>query len=127
MSISNNVSLIGRITKQPEAATYGKGKDAGKILRFSLAVRDGVDKDNNPVTQFISCVAWNSIAEIIEKYVDKGDVMAVSGKLQENNYTDDNDVKHYTTQVVIQSLELLPNNREDKDEEPERKNGKYHR
>ena len=126
MPVNNSVTLIGRITKDPEIQTYGSKKEGGKYLRFSIAVRDGLNKDGDPNTQFIDCVAWNATAETIAQYVEKGDIMAVSGKLVQNNYEDSEGVKRYSLQVTVTGLELLPNNREEK-EEPQKKNGKYHR
>lgn len=125
MPVNNSVTLIGRLTKEPELQTYGKGKDAGKYLRFSIAVRDGVNKDGDPQAQFIDCIAWNATAETITNYVEKGDIFAVNGKLVQNNYEDSEGIKRYSLQVTVTGLELLPNNREEK--EDNKKNGKYHR
>ena len=123
--LTNQVVLVGRLTKEIELKEYGKGKNAGSVARFSIAVRDGKDNDGNERTQFISCVAWNTTAETLEKYVAKGDMVMVGGRLTENNYTDDNDVKHYTLQVSVDQINLLPNPRQEEEEKP--KNGKYHR
>ena len=123
--LTNQVVLVGRLTKEIELKEYGKGKNAGSVARFSIAVRDGKDNDGNERTQFISCVAWNTTAETLEKYVAKGDMVMVGGRLTENNYTDDNDIKHYTLQVSVDQINLLPNPRNDQEEQP--RNGKYHR
>lgn len=123
--LTNQVVLVGRLTKEIELKEYGKGKNAGSVARFSIAVRDGKDNDGNERTQFISCVAWNTTAETLEKYVAKGDMVMIGGRLTENNYTDDNDVKHYTLQVSVDQINLLPNPRNDQEEQP--RNGKYHR
>ena len=122
--LTNQVILVGRLTKEIELKEYGKGKSAGSVARFSLAVKDGKDADGNDKTQFISCVAWNNTAETLEKYVNKGDIIMIGGRLTENNYTDDNDVKHYTLQVSVDQINLLPNPRQ---EEEKPRNGKYHR
>jgi len=123
--LTNQVVLVGRLTKEIELKEYGKGKNAGSMARFSIAVRDGKDADGNERTQFISCVAWNATAETLEKYVAKGDMVMIGGRLTENNYTDDNDVKHYTLQVSVDQINLLPNPRNDQEEQP--RGGKYHR
>ena len=123
--LTNQVVLVGRLTKEIELKEYGKGKNAGSVARFSIAVRDGKDNDGNERTQFISCVAWNTTAETLEKYVAKGDMVMVGGRLTENNYTDDNDIKHYTLQVSVDQINLLPNPRNDQEEQP--RGGKYHR
>ena len=124
----NKVQLVGRLTKDVECQEYGKGKDVGYFARFALAVRDGIDKDGNAITQFINCVAWNSTAVNLEKYTKKGDQVAVMGRITENNYEDDQKVKHYSQQVTVSEIELLSNKKEAEQEEPAPKTSKkYHR
>lgn len=124
----NKVQLVGRLTKDVECQEYGKGKEGGYFARFALAIRDGVDKDGNPLTQFVNCVAWNSTAVNLEKYTKKGDQVAVMGRITENNYEDDQKVKHYSQQVTVSEIELLSNKKEAEQEEPTPKTTKkYHR
>ena len=124
----NKVQLVGRLTKDVECQEYGKGKEGGYFARFALAIRDGVDKDGNPLTQFVNCVAWNSTAVNLEKYTKKGDQVAVMGRITENNYEDDQKVKHYSQQVTVSEIELLSNKKEaEQEEEPAPKTKKYHR
>ena len=109
----NNVSLIGRLTKDVEVKTFGKGKDAVKFCRFTLAIRDGKDKDGNERTQFISCTAWGQVVEILDSYTGKGDMLAVDGKIVNNNYETADGEKVYQTEVRIDSIYLLPNSKND--------------
>lgn len=104
----NNVSLIGRLTKDPEVRTFGRGKDAVGMCRFTLAVRDGRDKDDNDRTQFISCAAWGAVTDILEQYTHKGDMLAVDGKIVQNNYEKDGQMV-YQTEVRVNNVYLLPN------------------
>lgn len=104
----NNVSLIGRLTKDPEIRTFGKGKDSTDMCRFTLAVRDGRDKDGNERTQFISCAAWGAVCDILEQYVHKGDMLGVDGKIVQNNYEKDGQMV-YQTEVRVGNIYLLPN------------------
>ena len=108
----NNVSLVGRITKDPEIKTFGKGKDAVGMCRFTLAVRDGKTADGEERTQFISCAAWGAVTQILEKWVQKGDVLAVDGKLVNNNYEKDSTMI-YQTEVRVSGVYLLPNPKND--------------
>lgn len=117
----NIVNLAGRLTKDIELQEYGKGKDKGHFTRFTLAVRDGVDKDGEPRTQFISCIIWGKGAELLDQYTGKGDLIGVSGKLEENNYEDAEGVKHYTLQVNARDFEFLNTKKEDQEEEQPRK------
>lgn len=117
----NIVNLAGRLTKDIELQEYGKGKDKGYFTRFTLAVRDGVDKDGEPRTQFISCIIWGKGAELLNKWTGKGDLIGVSGKLEENNYEDAEGVKHYTLQVNARDIEFLNTKKEEQEEEQPRK------
>lgn len=117
----NIVNLAGRLTKDIELQEYGKGKDKGHFTRFTLAVRDGVDKDGEPRTQFISCIIWGKGAELLDQYTGKGDLIGISGKLEENNYEDAEGVKHYTLQVNARDVEFLNAKKEDQEEEQPRK------
>lgn len=122
----NKVQLVGRLTKDVECQEYGKGKEGGYFARFALAIRDGVDKNGEPLTQFVNCVAWNATAVNLEKYTKKGDQVAVMGRITENNYEDENKVKHYSQQVTVSEIELL-SNKKDAEPEEEKKTKKYHR
>lgn len=104
----NNVQLIGRITKDPEVKTFGKGKEAVDLCRFALAIRDGKDAEGNERTQFISCAAWGSVVAIIGQFVRKGEMVAVDGKLVNNNYEKDGQMI-YQTEVRVRNVYLLPN------------------
>lgn len=109
----NNVSLIGRLTKDVETKTFGKGKDAVDMCRFTLAIRDGKDKEGNERTQFISCAAWGAVVSILEGYTNKGDMIAVDGKLVQNNYENKDGDMVYQTEVRVNNVYLLPNTKND--------------
>lgn len=108
----NSVQLIGRITKDPEIKTFGKGKDSVDLCRFTLAVRDGKDQEGNERTQFISCAAWGKVCEIIEKFIHRGEMVALDGKLVQNNYERDGQMI-YQTEVRVQNIYLLPNKQQE--------------
>lgn len=118
----NLVNLAGRLTKDIELQEYGKGKDKGHFCRFTLAVRDGVDKDGEPRTQFISCICWGKGSELLDQFCGKGDLIGINGKLEENNYEDADGVKHYTLQVNVRDIEFLALKKDE--EEPRKKYGK---
>jgi len=108
----NHVSLIGRITKEIEIKSFGKGKEAVDMCRFTLAIRDGKDAEGNERTQFISCAAWGSVCKILNDFVNKGDMLAVDGKLVNNNYEKDGQMI-YQTEVRVNNVYLLPNTKND--------------
>lgn len=105
----NNVQLIGRITKDPELKTFDKGKDVVEQCRFTLAIRDGRDKEGNEKAQFISCCAWGAVCDVIDKFIRKGDMVALDGKLVQNNYENKEGIMVYQTEVRVNNIYLLPN------------------
>ena len=96
----NNVVIIGRLTSDPEL----KQNEKYTQCKFTLAVnrlKEGAD--------FISCIAWNKQAELISKYLHKGNQVAIEGRIQTGSYEKDG-VKHYTTDVIVQSLNFIGSN-----------------
>lgn len=96
----NNVILIGRLTSDPEL----KQNEKYTQCKFTLAVnrlKEGAD--------FISCIAWNKQAELINKYLHKGNQVAIEGRIQTGSY-DGKNGKVYTTDVIVQSLNFIGSN-----------------
>lgn len=99
----NNVILIGRLTKDLEIKEVGENK----VINFTLACqRNYKNADGEYDTDFISCVAWNGIAENMSEYIKKGDLVSVRGTLITSSYEKD-DVKHYKTEVRADSITFL--------------------
>ena len=100
----NSCTFTGRITKDAELKTSQAGKS---FCYFCLAVDDGKDYDGNKVTSFIDCIAYTSQAEFLAKYVKKGDLLAVNGRLHVtlNEDKDGNKTKRAT--IKVSSVESL--------------------
>lgn len=82
----NKVDLIGRMVRDPE---YRALEDGTSLCNFTLAVDDDYkDADGQKVTDFIDCTAWRQAAEFVTKYLQKGMLMAVSGRLKSRKWTD---------------------------------------
>ena len=97
----NSVVLIGRLTKDVDLR-YSNNQTA--VGRFSLAV-DRHDKDKN--CDFINCIAFGKSAENLEKYVKKGNRVAISGRIQTGSYTNKDGKTVYTTDVVAERVEFV--------------------
>ena len=103
----NRICLIGRLTKKPEL----KENESGiKQTTFTLAVNR-----RNEGTDFINCVAWNKLAEIIEKYLDKGRELGIEGRLQINHYEDREGNKKQSTSVIVDNITFIGNKSNDAD------------
>lgn len=96
----NVVTLIGRLTRDPELKFGQSGK---AYARFSIAVKRAFSKDE---TDFINCVAFGKTAEVLGEYVRKGGQVGVVGELRMNNY-ESNGEKKTTYEVYVNSLNLL--------------------
>ena len=107
----NRVNLIGRLTRDPEVR-YTSSNMA--VARFNLAIdRGGKDKE----ADFPSCIAFGKTAELIEKYIGKGRLVGIDGRLQTGSYEKDGR-KFYTTDVVVDRDEFL-DRAETKEAKPE--------
>lgn len=101
----NKVELIGRLTKDPELKFT---PNQTKYCMFALAVeRRFKDKEGQRVTDFINCVAWKNTADFIVKYFKKGARIGASGSIQTRSYEDQNGVKRFITEVVIDEVEFV--------------------
>ena len=100
----NRVELVGRLTKDPELR-YTSSNIAS--VRFTLAVNRPFQGQNGErETDFISCVAWRNQAENIKKYVSKGSLVSVEGRIQTGSYEKDGQ-RIYTTDVVADNVTFL--------------------
>lgn len=95
----NRIILMGRITGNLELRQTNSGKE---VINFSIAV-DQYAKDDENKTDFFRCTAWGKTAVFIEKYFDKGSLILLEGSMHNDNYTDENGVKHYGMNVSVSS------------------------
>ena len=93
----NHVSLIGRLTRDPDVRSTQNGE---QVARYTLAV-DRSSKDKS--ADFISCVTFGKAAEFAGKYLTKGLKIGVEGRIQTGSYTNKDGQKVYTTDVVVSS------------------------
>lgn len=97
----NKVILMGRLTRNPEVR-YSQGAEPKAIARYSLAVNRRFKRQGEQDADFIPCVAFGKQGEFAEKYLSKGRLIAVSGRLQVRNWDDNNGNKRTTIEVVVE-------------------------
>ena len=105
----NRVTLLGNVGKDPDVRRL---ENNACVAQFSLATtkKGYTAKDGQQVperTEWHSLVAWNKLAEVIEKFVKKGDKLYVEGELRYRNYEDQNGVKRYITEIYVENMEML--------------------
>ncbi|OON95491.1 MAG: single-stranded DNA-binding protein [Epulopiscium sp. Nele67-Bin005] len=97
----NKIILMGRLTRDPEIR-YSQSAEPVAVTRYALAVRRQFAKQGEPDVDFIECVAFGKAGEFASKYFRKGQMVSVVGKLQMENWTDQQNVKRTTPKVVIE-------------------------
>lgn len=103
MAGMNKAILIGRVGKDPEVKTFQNG---GKIVNFSLATseswRDKTTGEKKEKTEWHNITVQNEgICGVVEKYVSKGDMIAIEGRIQTRKWQDRDGNDRYTTDIVV--------------------------
>ncbi len=95
----NKTILGGRLTADPELKQTTSGIS---VCSFSLAVNRKFQKEGEQQqTDFINCVAWRNTAEFISRYFKKGSSLCIVGNIQTRTWTDQNNQKRFTTEVIV--------------------------
>lgn len=108
-NLRNRVQLIGNIGKEPQVKHFDSGKS---MASFSVATSESYnDKEGKKVTdtQWHQIVAWGGTANYVENYLEKGNRVAIDGKLVHRSYTDKDGQVKYTTEVVVNEIMMLTN------------------
>ena len=100
----NNVTLIGRLTRDPEVR-YTSGSQMA-VARFSIAI-DRPTRNGEKQTDFPSIVVFGKQAENCERFLTKGRLVGIEGRIQTGSYTNKDGNKVYTTDVVANRVEFL--------------------
>lgn len=97
----NKVILMGRLCADPEFRQTTSGIPVCKIR---IAVNRPYKKDAEQQADFINVSCWRNTAEFVSRYFSKGKMIIVEGCLRNNDYTDQNGVKHYSMEVLAQNV-----------------------
>src|SRR5436190_13958295 len=106
-ALKNKVQLIGNLGGKPEVKDTENGK---KLAQFNIATSESYRNakgEKVTETQWHRVIAWGKVAEIAEKYLDKGKEVAIEGKLVNRSYSDKDGNKKYITEVQVSELLLL--------------------
>ena len=94
-------NFMGRLGRDPELKSTNSNI---AVCKFTVAVNRPYQKDKEKQADFINVTAWRGTAEFVSKYFNKGSIIIVEGKLQNNDYTDKDGVKHYSMQVMADNF-----------------------
>ena len=106
-NLRNKVQLIGNLGNDPEVKSFDGGK---KLAKFSIATNESYKNaagERITDTQWHNLIVWGKTADIVEKYLKKGNEVAVEGKLINRNYTDKQGIKRYVTEIQVNELLML--------------------
>lgn len=109
-NLKNHVQLIGHLGDVPKITLLESGK---KVARFSLATNEyfkDSQGEKQTSTNWHTVVAWGKLAEVLEKYTDKGKEIALVGKLKSRSYTNKEGEKRAITEVEAREILLLGGN-----------------
>ena len=108
--MKNSVQLVGNVGQDPEIRNLEGGK---KVVNFNIATSDSYKNEKGEKveqTEWHRIVAWGNSAEIIEKYVVKGNQIGVVGKLTHRTYDDKDGIKRSITEVLVSEVLLMSKN-----------------
>ena len=104
----NRVDLVGRLTRDPELRHTTSGR---AVCQISLAInRTFTNQNGEREADFINVVVWDKQAENVSKYVTKGRLVSVEGRLQSRSYDDKDGKKVYVTEVIANNVQFLSTN-----------------
>ncbi len=101
----NKVILMGRLTRDPEVR-YSQGASQTAVARFSIAVDRRFKREGDPDADFFNCTAFSKTAEFVERYLHKGTKIVLSGRVQNDNYTNKDGQMVYSVRVMVDEIEF---------------------
>lgn len=111
----NKVILMGRLTRDPEISSSTSGTT---FARYSIAVDRRFKKEGEPDADFFNIVSFGKQAEFVEKYLHKGTKIVVSGRIQNNNYTNKEGQKVYDVRIMAEDVEFAESKNGEAEQKP---------
>ncbi|SFB33116.1 single-strand binding protein [Acetitomaculum ruminis DSM 5522] len=101
----NKIILMGRLTRDPEIR-YSQGNNPLTIARFSIAVDRRFKREGEADADFFNCTSFGKQAEFVERYLKQGTKILLSGRVQNDNYTNRDGQKVYSVQIIAEEIEF---------------------
>jgi single-strand DNA-binding protein len=101
----NKVILMGRLTRDPEVR-YSQGATPTAVARFSVAVDRRFKREGEPDADFFNCTCFGKQGEFVEKYLHKGTKVVLSGRIQNDNYTNKDGQQVYSVRIMVDEIEF---------------------
>ncbi len=104
----NKVYLIGRLTQDPETRSTTSGQSVTTLRMATNRVWKDPSGGRKDATEYHTVIAWSRLGEIASQYLKKGGLVMIEGRLQTRNWTGQDNVKRYVTEIVAESLQMGP-------------------
>lgn len=106
-SLKNSVRIIGNLGMNPEMKEFGTDQ---KLAKFSVATSETFKNargEKEKVTQWHNVVVWGKLAGVVEKYLTKGQMIALEGQLTNRSYVDKSGNKRFITEIKANQIQML--------------------
>ena len=106
----NRITLVGRLTRDPELRTTSTGKD---VVEFSIAVNKRIKPADGADADFFRVKAWGQTASYVGEYIGRGRLVSVDGRLESRKFTDKDGNSREIVEIVAENVNALDRPRED--------------
>ena len=104
----NKVILVGNVGGDPEVRTTESGVKVARIrLATSERYTDKQSGERKELTEWHTITLWRGLADIVDRYVHKGSQLYIEGRLRTREWTDKDNIKRYTTEILADEMKLL--------------------
>ena len=126
----NKCIMCGRLTRDPEVRyTQSRKGEQMAVARFTLAVDRRFAKEGEESADFFTCTAFGKLGEFAEKYLKMGTKILLTGRIQNDNYTNKNGEKVYSTQIMVDEMEFAESKKTEgqpkQEEQPKQKEDEF--
>ncbi len=104
----NKVFILGNLTRDPEVRTTPSGQS---VASFGVATNrfwNNQSGERQQEVEFHNVVVWGKLAEIAGRYLNKGKLVFIEGRLKTRNWEDQSGVKHYMTEIIAENFQMGP-------------------
>lgn len=104
----NKVILVGNVGLDPEVRTMESGVKVARVrLATSERYTDRQSGERKEITEWHTITLWRGLADIVDRYVRKGSQLYIEGRLRTREWTDKDNVKRYSTEILADNMQLL--------------------
>ncbi len=104
----NKVYIIGRLTQDPESRSTPSGQSVTTLRMATNRVWNDPSGGRRDATEYHTVIAWGRLGEIANQYLRKGGLLMVEGRLQTRNWTGQDNLKRYVTEIIAESIQMGP-------------------